>query len=632
MWDDTTPDRTRTTRRRMIGALAASGVAGVAGCVNLGGGGGDGSDGGDGNGGGDGSSATGGDDDLAGSDLVGPDGEQVTLTLVYTEGSNFVATTAEFIGQELEGLGVSMELETVTFDQLLRQYVQNRYTGEGDPEWSAGPNNAGPREETASAEQWDLMFGIRFNTYPRTPASIDAFWTEQAPTNYYGYAPDADLSSMFQEFRTTPDAARREEIIAKVFGTLSEDQPVNFLSMRDSISGYRSKVEGPEEAFGANWDSTTWYFDDGSGQTVGGEWASGATTDAETLFFPEINDVPSGNRVGLTLDGAYQVDENNEIQPLWMDIEDSGDSQVYVCTLRDNLEWSEEYGSMTAEDWVYQIENVHTIDGGEDHPWDEETPPSTQTSDWSQVANVEATGELEFQLELEAVNPAFPLEPVLWGAYCAPKGLYEKYVPSAEDLRQSQEFNELTFTGNLGPYKFERWERQAEFVATRNDDYYMQAHADEMGEEWADAPYTEEYTYRVISEQATRLEALRQGEITSTGIPPDRFEDFNDLGEVDVYQIPQPFLSIVAYNQRANGWDPLRTREVRQALSMSVDKRQVTEQIYRGLAEWTHTFQPRWSQWYDDSQVTPFGVDDSYDTAGARRMLAEHTGSDFGYE
>jgi len=616
----------------MIGALAASGALAAAGCVDLGGGDGDdGNSGGtsDGDNGGDGTSDGGVDTD---ADLVGPEGEQVTLTLVYTEGSNFVATTAEFIAQELEGLGLAVELETVTFDQLLQQYVRNQYVGDGDPEWSAGPNNAGPREETESKEQWDLMFGIRFNTYPRTPASIDAFWTERSPTNYYGYVPEEDLSAMFEEFRTTTDTARREEIIAEIFGILSEDQPVNFLSMRDDISGYRSKVVGPEEAFGANWDSTTWYFDGGSGRTVAEEWASGSTSDARTLYFPEIDDGTSSSRVALTLDGAYDVDENNEVQPLWLDIADSGDGQVYVCTLRENLEWGDGYGSMTAEDWVYQIENVHTIDGGGDHPWDEETPPSTQTSDWEQVANVEVTGELEFQLELESVNPSFPLEPVLWGAYCAPKDLYEAYVPSAEELRQSEEFNQLTFTGNLGPYEFERWERSAEFVATRNDDYYMRAHAEEMGEEWAEAPYVEQYTYRVISEQATRLEALRQGEITNTGVPPDRFQDFKDLGEVDVYQIPQPFLSILAYNQRANGWQPLRTREVRQALSMSIDKRRITEEIYRGLAEFTHTFQPRWSQWYDDSQVTPFGVGDSYDKAGARQMLAEHTGSDFGYE
>ena len=631
MWDDTTPDRTRTTRRRIIGALGASGALAAAGCVDLGGG--DGSDGssGDGSdGSGDGSGGDGGIDKDA--DLVGPDGEQVSLTLVYTEGSNFVATTAEFIGQELEGLGFAVELEVVTFDRLLQQYVQNQYVGDGEPEWSAGPNNAGPRENTASAEQWDLMFGIRFNTYPRTPASIDAFWTERSPTNYYGYVPQEDLASMFGEFRSTPDTERRKEIIAKAFGILSEDQPVDFLSMRDDIAGYRSKVVGPEEAFGANWDSTTWYFDEGSGRAIGGEWITGSTTDAETLYFPEISDVPSGNRVGLTLDGAYSVDENNEIQPLWMDIEDTGDGTVYVCTLRENLQWGGDFGRMTAEDWVYQTENVHTIDGGQSHPWDEDTPPSTQTADWEQIENIEATGDLEFQVELADVNPSFPLEPVFWGGYCAPKALYEKYVPSAEDLRQSEEFAQLTFTGNLGPFEFERWDRSAEFVATRNDDYYMRAHAEEMGEEWAEAPYVEQYTYRVISEQATRLEALRQGEITNTGVPPDRFQDFKDLGEVDVYQIPQPFLSILAYNQRANGWQPLRTREVRQALSMSVDKRQITEQIYRGLAEWTHTFQPRWSEWYDDSEVTPFGVDDSYDKAQARRLLAEHTSSEYGYE
>ena len=29
---------------------------------------------------------------------------------------------------------------------------------------------------------------------------------------------------------------------------------------------------------------------------------------------------------------------------------------------------------------------------------------------------------------------------------------------------------------------------------------------------------------------------------------------------------------------------------------------------------------------------TPFGVDDSYDKAEARRLLAEHTSDDYGYE
>jgi peptide/nickel transport system substrate-binding protein len=570
-------------------------------------------------------------DDGEDVELLGPDGERVELALVYVQGTEAVATTAEYIAQELAGVGIEVGLESVSFDRLLQQYVRNRHVGEGEPEWTAGPNNAGPREETASERDWDLMFGITFNTYPRTPAATDAFWLERSPTNFYGYVPEADLASRFEAFRTTVEPNERRATIAEVFGILSEDQPVNFLSMSDDIGGYRRGVQGPVEEFGGNWDSTTWYIDEGAGRTVGERWIAGEASDAEGLYFPEITDGASSARVNLTLDGAYDVDENNEVRPLWMDITDTGDGQVYVCGLRDNLEWGDGYGQMTAEDWLYQIENVHTIDGGQDHPWDQDSPPSTQVADWAQIENVEQTGELEFQLELESVSPDFPLEPVLWGAYCAPAELYEEYVPDANALRTSDEFTQLTFTGNLGPYEFAGWERSAEFVATRNEDYYMREHAEEMGEEWADAPYFDRYSYRVIEEQATRLEALAGGEITATSIPPGRYHDFVENDEVDVYEVPQPFLTIVAYNQRANGWEELRTREVRQALSMAVDKRTVTEDIFRGLAEWTHTYQPRWSEWYDDERITEFGVDDSYDVEGARELLTEHTSEGYEY-
>jgi peptide/nickel transport system substrate-binding protein len=473
-----------------------------------------------------------------------------------------------------------------------------------------------------------MMYGITFNTYPRTPASTQAFWTEQAQANFFGYVPEVDMASKFESFRTEPDDAERQAIIAEIFGILSRDQPVDFLAMQDSIVGYQSTVEGPEEAFGANWDSNVWYFDDGSGRSISSGWVSASPSGAQTLYFPEITDGESSARVALTMDGAYNVDENNEVVPLWMDISDAGDGAVYVCELRDDLEWSEEYGSMTAEDWVFQIRQVHKSAD----VWDQDTPPSTQTGDWAQVENVEQTGELEFQLELATPNPDFPLAPVLWGAYCAPKALYEKYAPDAQALRTSDEIQQLQYTGNLGPYSFERWERSAEFVATRNDDYYMQAHAEEMGQEWVGAPYFERNTIRVIVEQSSRLQALKQGEITGESIPASRYNEFVEAENIDVYEVPQPFLTIVVYNQRRNGWEQLRTREVRQAISTAINKRTVTEEIYRGLAEWTHTFQPRWSEWYDDSQVTPFGVDESYDKAEARRLLQEHTSDEYSYQ
>jgi peptide/nickel transport system substrate-binding protein len=601
----------------MIKAGGVAGIAGLAGCSgsNNTGGGGGGGEGEDRGGGGEGEDR---------GAFVGPDGEQVELTLVYATGTSTTETTAEVMANELSDIGLSVEITGVTFDTLLGQYVANEYVGEGEPEYNGGPYNAGPPDQTESSEQWDLMYGINFNTYPRTPSATNAFWTEQAGTNYYGYQPEVDMAAKFEEFRTTSDAEERQSIMAEIFGILSEDQPVNFVAMSDDIIGYQNYIEGPEETFGANWDANTWSASDDTG-----EYVAGAGTDASSLYFPEVNDVPSDNRLGLTLDGTYGVDENNEVQPFWLDIEDTGDSQVFVCTLRDNLQWGNDYGQMTAEDWVFQIEEVHQSA----EMWDTDSPPSTQLSDWEGI-NVEQTGELEFQVELPSRDPGFPIAPPMWGAYCAPKALYEQYAPSAEDLRQSEEIQQIQYSGNLGPYTFERWERSNEFVAVRNDDYYLREHADDIDGDWGEAPYFDQYSYRVVEEQSTRLQALAEGEITTAAIPSNRYSDFtgDDQSNIDVYEIPQPFLSIMAYNQRANGWEGLENAGVRQAISTAINKENITQNILRGLAEYTHTFQPRWSEWYDDSQVTEFGVGESYDKTAAQDMLVENTGSDYGYE
>ena len=201
----------------------------------------------------------------------------------------------------------------------------------------------------------------------------------------------------------------------------------------------------------------------------------------------------------------------------------------------------------------------------------------------------------------------------MWGAYCAPKALYESYAPNTEDLRQSEEIQQIQYSGNLGPYTFERWERSNEFVAVRNDDYYLREYADDIDGDWAEAPNFDQYSYRVVEEQSTRLQALSEGELTTAAIPSNRYSDFtgDDQSNIDVYEIPQPFLSIMAYNQRANGWEGLENTGVRQAISTAINKENITQNILRGLAEYTHTFQPRWSEWYNDSQVTEFGVGES---------------------
>lgn len=354
-------------------------------------------------------------------------------------------------------------------------------------------------------------------------------------------------------------------------------------------------------------------------RTVGGNYVAGAATDAQTLNFIQVSDVPSDNRIGLTMDSAYAITVDNEVFPLWIDLESGPENRVYTANLRDNLQWGAGYGQMTAEDWVYMINNVYQTEDN----W----AAYSNRGDWQREGEfipVEKTGKLSFEIRLPNPDPAFPLKPIMWGAYCMPKGLLQKYVPDKDlqGLQEDQEINTLAYTGNLGAYSFERWDREAAFVATRNDDYYMR-NVSEVPEAWQGAPYFNRYNYRVIGEQSTRLAALRANEITSTGIPSTQVSQFEGTDNTRVVVAPQPFVSQLIYNRRANSVfaEGFRSTAVRRALAYAVNKRTILENILNGYGSISHTFQPEFSEFYDNSQVEQFGVGDSFSVEMARSEL-----------
>ncbi|WP_144901949.1 ABC transporter substrate-binding protein [Halobellus captivus] len=348
------------------------------------------------------------------------------------------------------------------------------------------------------------------------------------------------------------------------------------------------------------------------------EYVEGTATGTRTLNFLSVDDNPAVNRVQLALDGAYAVTPEQEIFPLWADIS-TDEGRVYTVELRDNLEWGAEYGQMTAEDWIYTITEVFQADPN----W----AGFPNTGDWRQNGEpipVEKTGRRSFEIQLQSVDPAFPLRPVMWGAFCMPKALIEQYRPGGDQagLQQDEEVQTLTYAGNLGPYRFERWERESEFVAVRNDEYYLRE-VDGVPDEWRDAPYFDSYTYQVVPEGSSRLSALRSGELTATDVPETRVEQLEGVDGIDVKVFPQAFMTSLIYNQRSNGsfYEALREPAVRRALAHAVDKEHIVDDVLRGYGNVAHTFQPTFSQWYADDEVTEYGVGDTYGHERARELL-----------
>lgn len=569
-----------------------------------------------------------------GDTLVGPDGNQVTLQAVFSQGQT-TQTTMEFVAQEYANMGINLELTSVQFPTMLSQYARTTYTPEGADE-PVTTFNAGPRDEATSQEPWDIMGGIGFNGYWRTPTSISTFWIDerkgsQAGVNFYGYRPSANLEELFNQASTETDDARRQELLANIFGVLSEDQPTNYVTFDVNLNGFRQGVTNlnPGPAFG--WDSPRWAFSDGT-EPAGGGFVTGSESDAQNLNFLRTADTSSANRIGLTLDGAYGLDNDDNVVPLWVESIEDEDKRIWRYTLRDGLQWGAGFGQMTAEDWVYFINEVHQAeenwagDANQD-TWFRSDPETGE----SVPIEARETGDLTFELELPQVDPAFLKKPVMWGAWCMPKGLVEQYRPDndGEGFNQDPVVQELQYaSGNLGPYTFERWDRDSVFEATRNSDYYL-AESDVFS---SDVPNFPSRSYQVFGETSTRLSALETGEVHNTGISPSRVQEFQDNPDTKVVQTPSSFCNMIVYNQRANGWEQLRKSDVRMALSMGVDKKVIVEDINRGFANVAHTHQPDYSQWYDESQVVKTGYEDSYRPQEAKHMLIDALPNGYNYE
>ena len=589
------------------------------------------------------------DDDVDLADEVvafGPDGQQISLGLMHDPGTGDNADIAAQIQSDLEdNLGIEVEL-LETSDILSELFSEaNPDVDEEDlPDWAPVGRNAGPPELTRTVNGWDLLIGIGGNSRPRNPLATDVFWTPRSAINAYGYL-DETMADLYDEANETFDRDERLEIISQIFGRLTTQAPANFLSEDESFSAFRPDINtGPGfNEFGFEGATYERYRGD---QTVGGDYVVLTTGTPQTFYPPEADDTSSGAVIGNVADIAYALTADNTIVPQTIGIEDEGsavgedrggESDVWICTVRDNIQFGEgaegeDFGRCTADDWVWQINNVYEV---EDNPWDEDVAPSVYTDNYERVENVEQTGELEFQIELPSPDPDFHLRPLLRNRYILPRALYEKYLPDAEALRQSEEVADFTWTGNLGPYEFvdNTPGPTGDVIFQRNDDYYMRDHTEQsnvqvMDDGYADAPYFETLIQDREEQTATINERWRNGEGDTMGLETDVVEEFQERDDSRVENSLGPFISSMFINQRSNAHPILREREGRFAICQVIDKRAITEDIQRGLSgPPAATWQPRWSEFYDDSEVVPHGIDiDDETIQNARQMVDDLDG------
>ena len=343
-----------------------------------------------------------------------------------------------------------------------------------------------------------------------------------------------------------------------------------------------------------------------------GGYISGTSAgDAETLNWILAADSASLAYAGHTIDSLATYDNEWRIQLRCAakDVEVSEDGLVYTVTIRDDLRWSD--GSqVTAEDYVYTLKNLMFSDWL-NYPY---------KSDWQEEVDGETVlvtpavvNETTFTITRQTVDPEFIYNLRTLAPY--PKYIAVKYEGDVEAFTQAPEFNNLTYTGNLGPYKFVEWVRNDKFVLERNPEYYL---GKDVG-----APYFKQYIVKIFGSPATCHAALEARDITYTGIDPDKVGKFKKMDWINVHTVPTTGYLLMAYNMRDNGWEGLKHKEVRQALSMAISKELMIEQVLYGFGEPAFSFIPNTSPWYIEEGIAKYGVGSLLDKEKAKELLIE---------
>jgi len=173
---------------------------------------------------------------------------------------------------------------------------------------------------------------------------------------------------------------------------------------------------------------------------------------------------------------------------------------------------------------------------------------------------------------------------------------------------QSSDFTSADFHKDpvgSGPFIFEEWESGSYMTLKANRDYY------------GEGPYLDRIIIKFILDGNSLMFQLESGEIMGADNVPNALLDIvSDINKVKIYKTPALFLEHIDLNCSRY---PLDDNRVRRALSLAIDREEISNKIYNGI--WL----PAYSDEHPDSPFhTGFGRDfNGYNPELARELLRE---------
>ncbi len=155
-----------------------------------------------------------------------------------------------------------------------------------------------------------------------------------------------------------------------------------------------------------------------------------------------------------------------------------------------------------------------------------------------------------------------------------------------------------------GPFNLESWVPQQRFVLGRNELYFEK-----------DSPKADRIVFQITPDTSSRLALLRSGQAHLVEVidPADAamIEDHPELKLVS--HIPRSFFFVQWNVSRPQ----FATKEVRQALTMAIDRQEIIDSLHFGYANMAHSLFPS-NLWAHNKDLKPW----PYDPGLAKELLA----------
>ncbi|MED1508859.1 peptide ABC transporter substrate-binding protein [Bacillus proteolyticus] len=297
-----------------------------------------------------------------------------------------------------------------------------------------------------------------------------------------------------------------------------------------------------------------------------------------TMDTSKSTDTLGAQILGNTMEGLYRLDKDNKPIPAAAESSTkSEDGKKYTFKLRKDAKWSNG-APVTAKDFVYgwqrlldkntaaeyafiayYIKNAEAINKGE--------KPATELG-------AKAVDDYTLEVELEKPVPYF-LNLLAFPSYYP---LNEKFVKEKGD-----KFGlEADTTVYNGPFVMSSWKHEQGWQLKKNDKYWDNK-----------TVKLEEINYSVVKEVATKVNLYDTGSIDFTllsGEFVDKYKSNKD--EYGEYAESSTFF--LRLNQKRNGQDtPLKSKKLREAIALSVDKKGLANVILNNGSKATDQLVPK---------------------------------------